>query len=71
MVEPPMSTSWTANDIAALELAIKSGVRRVAYASGTVEYHSLDEMLKLLDRMRADVAGDTGASQVIYAGRVQ
>jgi|GEM_PF-724773 len=71
MVEPPMTTSWTTADVTALEGAIKSGVRRVAYASGTVEYHSLDEMLKLLDRMRADVSGESAASQVIYAGRVQ
>lgn len=67
-----MTTSWTANDIAALETAIKAGVKRVAYASGSVDYHSLAEMLTLLDRMRADVAAGAGTSsnQMIYAGRV-
>jgi hypothetical protein len=73
MVEPPMSTSWTSADIVALETAIKQGVKRVAYASGSVDYHSLGEMLTLLDRMRADVAaGGAGtANQAIYAGRVK
>lgn len=68
-----MSTSWTASDVAALEAAIKKGVKSVSYASGTVVYHSLDEMLRLLDRMRADVddAAGTGASQMIFAGRVR
>lgn len=68
-----MTTTWTAADIAALEAAIKRGVKSVTYASGTVNYHSLDEMLRLLDRMRGEVASATGSngSQVIYAGRVR
>lgn len=65
-----MTTTWTTADIAALEAAIKRGVKSVTYASGTVTYHSLDEMLRLLDRMRNEVAGASGASQAIYAGRV-
>jgi hypothetical protein len=64
-----MSTSWNSADIAALESAIKRGVRSVQYQSGTVTYHSLAEMLTLLDRMRAEVNG-AGESQVIYAGRI-
>ena len=68
-----MSTSWTSADIAALETAIKAGVKRVAYASGSVDYHSLGEMLTLLDRMRADVVAGAGtaSNQMIFAGRVQ
>lgn len=66
------TTSWTSQDVAALEAAIKKGVRSVTYQSGTVTYHSLDEMLRLLDRMRTDVAAAAGTatSQVIFAGRV-
>lgn len=66
-------TSWTESDVTALETAIKKGVKSVTYLSGTVQYHSLDEMLKLLDRMRADVAAanGTGTSQLVFAGRVQ
>jgi hypothetical protein len=65
-----MATSWTSSDVIALESAIKRGVRSVTYPSGTVTYHSLGEMLTLLDRMRAEVAGDSAGSQAIYAGRV-
>lgn len=67
------TTSWTSSDVAALEAALKKGVKSVTYQSGTVTYHSLDEMLRLLDRMRADVAAASGAStsQLIFAGRVQ
>ena len=65
-----MATSWTPSDVAALEAAIKRGTRSVSYASGSVTYHSLAEMLTLLDRMRSEVEGDASPSQVIYAGRV-
>lgn len=67
------TTSWTAADVAALEAAIKKGVKSVTYQSGTVTYHSLGEMLTLLDRMRTDVAAAAGTStsQVVFAGRVQ
>jgi len=67
-----MATSWTAADIVALEAAIKRGTRSVSYQSGRVDYHSLEEMLLLLDRMRAEVAGGDGAgvNNVIYAGRI-
>ena len=65
-----MTTSWTAADIAALEKAIGKGVRTVTYQTGSVTYHSSDEMLKLLDRMRSDVNG-SAQSQVIFAGRIR
>lgn len=67
------TTSWTSADVAALEAAIKKGVKSVTYQSGTVTYHSLAEMLTLLDRMRADVASAAGTSesQLIFAARVQ
>ena len=51
------TTSWTHSDITKLEAAIAKGTRKVVYETmGSVEYHSMDEMLKLLDRMRAEVA---------------
>lgn len=65
------TTSWTSADVAALESAIKRGTKSVAYATGRVEYHSLAEMLTLLDRMRSDVAGTDAGNQVVYCGRVQ
>jgi len=65
-----MATSWTQSDLDLLEASIKKGVRRVTYASGTVEYHTLAEMLQLRATMRDDIA-DPAVSQAIFAGRVQ
>lgn len=54
--------AFTQTDVEALETAIKSGVKTVAYADRTVTYHSLGEMLQLLTQMRAEVAAGGGAS---------
>ena len=64
-----MATSWTQSDLDALEAAIKKGVRSVSYASGRVDYHSLDEMLRLRAIMRDEISTPS-PSQAIYAGRV-
>lgn len=48
--------AFTADDLAALDTAIKSGARRVAYRDRTVDYYSLEEMLKLRAVMQAEVA---------------
>lgn len=64
--------AWSSQDVAALETAVKSGVKRVTYHDHTAEYHSLTEMLQLLDRMRAEVnaaAGNSGGA--IFAGRIE
>lgn len=49
-----MSTSLTQADLDKLDKAIAAGVRRVTYSSGTVEYQSLDDMMKA----RAFIAGE-------------
>lgn len=54
--------AFTQTDVEALETAVKSGVLRVSYADRTVQYHSLDEMLKLLGLMRAEVASASSTS---------
>lgn len=65
--------SWTLSDIAALERAVATGVRKASFGSGETrreqEFHSLADMLKLLDQMRAEVLG-TGslASRRMVAG---
>lgn len=52
--------SWTQNDLATLERAVATGARKVRYADGReVTYHSLKEMLALLDVMKAALAGGT------------
>lgn len=63
-----MATSWTQADIDALESSIKKGVRTVQFENRSVTYHSLDEMLKLLDTMRSAVAQTSGGtSRSTYA----
>jgi hypothetical protein len=47
--------AWTQTDIAALEAAIALGARRVKFQTHEVEYQSTGDMLKALDRMKAEV----------------
>jgi len=54
-------TSWTNEQLVALETAIAEGVRRVKYADKEVEYRTLEEMLTLANTMRASISPDTGA----------
>jgi hypothetical protein len=64
--------AWSQSDVTALEGAIKTGVKRVTYHDHTAEYHSLTEMLQLLDRMRAEVRAASGtAGSAIFAGRIE
>jgi len=49
--------SWSQSDLDALDNAIKKGVRSVSYATGSVTYHSLAEMLRLRDVMKGEVSG--------------
>lgn len=61
-------TSWTEADIAALESAIKRGVRTVQYQSGSVTYASTTELLTLLDVMKREVRGSDGNVTRVVAG---
>jgi collagenase-like PrtC family protease len=47
--------SWTESDVVALEQAIKAGVKEVYFGDKRVVYHSLSEMMRLLDVMRKEV----------------
>jgi hypothetical protein len=49
--------AWTQSDVDAMKAAIASGVRSVSFSDRTVTYHSLDEMLKALALMTAEVQG--------------
>ena len=46
------NVNFSSSDLEALESAIKKGIKRVEYDDKTVEYRSLDEMLKIRDLMR-------------------
>jgi len=54
--------AWTQADLDALETAIKAGVRRVSYTDRTVEYHSLDEMLRLRAAMTDAIQASAGTA---------
>ena len=64
-----MTTSWTQDDIAALEAAIKGGTLRVRFGDREVQYQSMGEMLKLLQYMKdtVDTAAGTGTGRTTYA----
>lgn len=62
--------AWTSADVTALESAIRRGVKRVSYADHTVEYHSLDEMRRLLVEMRRE-AGQSGFTGAINYGTIR
>ena len=54
--------AWTQTDLDALETALKAGVRRVSYGDRSVEYHSLEEMLKLRDAMKQTINTAAGVT---------
>jgi hypothetical protein len=64
-----MTTSWTEQDVAALETAIKGGTLRVRFGEREVQYQSVSEMLKLLQTMKdaVAVASQTNAGRTTYA----
>jgi hypothetical protein len=48
-----MTTTWTTDDLARLEKSLATGVKKVVYETmGSVEYGTIDEMLKLRQVMR-------------------
>ena len=57
--------AWSQSDLTALEAAIKDGVQSVKYSDKTVEYRSLDDMLKLRNLMRSELGLITPESQRI------
>lgn len=64
--------AWTQSDVDALKDAIARGVKSVTSQGRTVVYHSLDEMLKALQAMEAEVAGSgpsSGRSTYAVPGR--
>lgn len=61
--------AFTTDDIATLKAAVATGALKVRYADGReVTYRSLDEMLKTLNMMNAEVGGPSGKSRSFVAG---
>ena len=59
--------AWTQTDLDKLDSAIAKGVRSVQYTSGTVTYHSLAEMLRLREVMKASFAGALAPARTVGA----
>ncbi len=49
--------AWTQQDVDSLKKAMKGGIKRVQYTSGSVEYQSVADMKALLKDMEREVAG--------------
>jgi hypothetical protein len=58
---------WTQEQFDALEAATAEGVLSVQYQDRKVTYHSLAEMLRLLDQMRNYLAGADAPVRRKYA----
>lgn len=52
--------AYSQSDLDALQASIAKGARRVRIGPEEVEFRSLDEMLKLERRMKAELGLDTG-----------
>ncbi|HLS19403.1 MAG TPA: hypothetical protein VK090_06300 [Paracoccaceae bacterium] len=55
-----------AKEIAALEAAIRRGVRSVQYDGQSVQYQSRDDMIATLRAMKREAGMMTGGSAVTY-----
>lgn len=56
---------FTADDLAAIDRAIKSGELRVKFADGReVQYRSMDELLKARALVQGEVGTSTGCKRV-------
>lgn len=64
-----MTTSWTQSDVEALEAAIKRGVLRVRFSDREIQYHSISDMLTLLQTMKdaVDSNGGTTSTRCTFA----
>lgn len=58
--------AYTQDDIDALKAAIKSGKLSVRHGETQVTYRSIDEMIKLLQMMTADVTTRTRSTVASY-----
>jgi len=55
--------AWTQADIDALKVSIAKGEKHVAFADRSTTYRDLDEILKPLQLMEAEMASAAGTSR--------
>lgn len=60
--------AWTAEDVATIKQAIldRKGARTIVFADQSVTFDSIDDMLKLLSVMQAEVSSVTLGSRTRY-----
>jgi len=52
--------AYTTTDLEKLEAAMAKGGKRIKYGDKETEYYSLDELLRLREIMKQDIAGVSG-----------
>ncbi len=62
-----MSTSYTQEDLDAIEDAIAKGARRVKYTDKEIEYRSLKEMMEIRDFIKRCLSGSTSGARRVAA----
>lgn len=60
--------TWTVTELEALRRAYARGIRRVAYDGRVTEYASLDEMLRAIRTIEAELAASSPATARPVAG---
>ena len=60
-------TTWTQSDLAEIERAIATGAKRVRFQTHEVEYHSVAEMLRVRDLIKAEVSPASAAPHAVVA----
>lgn len=66
------SIAYTKENLLALQKAIVEGVRRVKYTDKEVEYRSLDDMLKIEEKLKCELglSNETaGKGKGLFGGR--
>ncbi|MBX5082155.1 hypothetical protein HJB56_05055 [Rhizobium lentis] len=58
--------AWTQSDLDAINAAIAIGAKRVRFQTHEVEYHSMTELLKARDLIKAEIDGETSSGGPIF-----
>jgi hypothetical protein len=59
--------AWTNADLETIEAAIASGAKRVRFQTHEAEYHSMTEMLRARDVIKAAINPASAPSSVVVA----
>ena len=62
--------AWTQADIDALDMAIKSGTRRVRFSDREVEYQSMSDLLTARNLASQEVAASTQQPPIVRQHRI-